>query len=448
MTQMLAAVRRTAAFFDRWDWLWLMLAAPLLLFPSATRTPALLIVPIVWLIALVAGRPLVTRTPFNLSVLLLLAMVLVSEWATYDLAQSLPKIAGLVLGVGILFAMARAGQTRRGWWLGVGLVFAVTLGMCALALLGGQWSAKLALFAPIIARLPARLAILPGTENGFSVNELAGALVWTLPLWINLAVWAWLKRMRWQSGLLLIGAGLVGATLVLTQSRGGYLGFGFGELVVLLIALPRRARRVLIGALAVLLVVGAGIAVTQPDWLASIVLGGNGAAATDAVAVIESANGRIEVWSRAIYGIQDFPFTGMGLNTFRRVVTVLYPFFLIAPDVDIAHAHNEFLQAALDLGIPGLIAFLALYVAAFAMLMRIGRNAAQTQDGLWQRAVALGLAGGLLAHIGYGMTDAVTLGAKPGLIFWLMLGLIAALYAQQCATGHRNHESHKASQSK
>jgi hypothetical protein len=28
------------------------------------------------------------------------------------------------------------------------------------------------------------------------------------------------------------------------------------------------------------------------------------------------------------------------------------------------------------------------------------------------------------------MTDAVALGAKPGLLFWLLLGLIAALYMQ------------------
>ena len=37
---------------------------------------------------------------------------------------------------------------------------------------------------------------------------------------------------------------------------------------------------------------------------------------------------------------------------------------------------------------------------------------------------------GLFAHLMYGMTDAVTLGAKPGMLFWMLLGLIAGLYEQ------------------
>jgi len=141
------------------------------------------------------------------------------------------------------------------------------------------------------------------------------------------------------------------------------------------------------------------------------------------------------VWSRAIYGIQDFPFTGMGMNAFRKVVPVLYPLFLVSPDVDIGHAHNEFLQAALDLGIPGLIAFIAIYIIAFWMLASIWKvtRHPQLNTGHWSlvtRSLTLGLGGGLLAHMLYGLTDAVALGAKPGLLFWMLLGLIAGLYEQ------------------
>jgi hypothetical protein len=44
--------------------------------------------------------------------------------------------------------------------------------------------------------------------------------------------------------------------------------------------------------------------------------------------------------------------------------------------------------------------------------------------------LALGLGGGLLAHLLYGLTDAVALGAKPGVLFWMLLGLIAGLHRQ------------------
>jgi hypothetical protein len=46
------------------------------------------------------------------------------------------------------------------------------------------------------------------------------------------------------------------------------------------------------------------------------------------------------------------------------------------------------------------------------------------------RSLALGLGGGLLAHLLYGLTDAVALGAKPGVLFWMLLGLIAGLHRQ------------------
>ena len=44
------------------------------------------------------------------------------------------------------------------------------------------------------------------------------------------------------------------------------------------------------------------------------------------------------------------------------------------------------------------------------------------------RYLALGLAGCLLAHAVYGLTDAVALGAKPGVILWILLGLTCGLF--------------------
>jgi len=136
-------------------------------------------------------------------------------------------------------------------------------------------------------------------------------------------------------------------------------------------------------------------------------------------------SGRLEVWSRALYAIQDFPFTGMGLNTFRRIVPVLYPLFLIGPDYDIAHAHNHLLQAAVDLGLPGLIAYVAIWLITAIMLVSVWRR---SQEDIW-RTLAAGLGAGLLAHFIYGLTDAVALGAKPGIAWWALLGLATATFS-------------------
>jgi putative inorganic carbon (HCO3(-)) transporter len=131
----------------------------------------------------------------------------------------------------------------------------------------------------------------------------------------------------------------------------------------------------------------------------------------------------------------------MGMGTFRRVAPVLYPFFMISPDKDVAHAHNLFLQTGLDLGIPGLIATISLWIGAFVMLLIVYNRSSEKiiALGMSARPLALGLAGGLLAHGVYGLTDAVALGAKPGFLWWWLLALIAGLFRLQ-VSGNREQE--------
>ncbi len=117
--------KRTLFFVDRLHWLWLTLAAPFLLFPSPKTSLAMLIVPTLILIRWLAldGRPqaaaggftgstpqqrsLIPSTPLNGSLVLMMLMVLVSLWATFDINDSLPKISGMVLGIGAFLAVTR-----------------------------------------------------------------------------------------------------------------------------------------------------------------------------------------------------------------------------------------------------------------------------------------------------------------------------------------------------
>jgi len=140
------------------------------------------------------------------------------------------------------------------------------------------------------------------------------------------------------------------------------------------------------------------------------------------------------LWSRAVYTIRDFPLTGCGLGAFRQVVNVLYPFSTSTSGTDIAHAHNVFLQVALDLGLPGLIAYLASTGIALWIGWRVGcspRTGSAFPTGergefCW---LGQGIVGGLVAFHVYGLTDTVALGAKPGPALWMLLGLAAALWA-------------------
>jgi hypothetical protein len=76
------------------------------------------------------------------------------------------------------------------------------------------------------------------------------------------------------------------------------------------------------------------------------------------------------------------------------------------------------------LGLPGLSAYLALWFGAGKMLW----TSWSRTSSLWLRALAIGLAGSLLAYFVYGVFDTVALGARPGFLFWVLLGLVASLY--------------------
>jgi putative inorganic carbon (HCO3(-)) transporter len=90
----------------------------------------------------------------------------------------------------------------------------------------------------------------------------------------------------------------------------------------------------------------------------------------------------------------------------------------------VPHAHNNFLQVGVDLGIPGLVAYVGLLAAFTLCAWRVHRSTRTRST----RLLVAGLFSGMLAHQVFGVMDAITLGAKPGFLLWIILGLVAALY--------------------
>jgi putative inorganic carbon (hco3(-)) transporter len=476
--------KRTLFFVDRLHWLWLTLAAPFLLFPSPKTSLVMLIVPTLILIHWLAldGKPqaaaddftvstpqqrsFIPSTPLNGSLVLMMLMVLVSLWATFDINDSLPKIGGMVLGIGAFQAVTRESARMRGWILSLLYFLAIGLGTATLGALGTNWvNSKITQLNPIIARLPKVISGIQGAGSGFHPNEVAGALIWVLPVILEMSVVLFLTsiikgndtaeklRKAWEGkfpGWSLVVATIlclavtffIFAVFLLSQSRGGYIALIVTFLVLIVITIPRRFRWHSLALLATFTIAVGILLGAHREAVRTWIVGSNLTA--DSGNSLYTLEGRQEVWTRAIYGIQDFPLTGMGMNAFRKVMPVFYPLYDKSTMVDFGHAHNEFLQAALDLGIPGLCAFLALYIGAFWILANIWKRsrhqAIRAEDDRWQlifRLFTLGLGGGLLAHLLFGLTDAVALGAKPGLLFWMLLGLIVGLgqQAQEHASG-------------
>lgn len=391
--------------------------APVLIFdawmPTWVIAGALAAIPILWLIRWLGRGQVTRRTPLDVPILLLLFMVPVGVWASAITALSLPEVYRILLGATVFFAVVNGLSSARQLQWATWLLLAAAAALSVAALLGTEWGGgkfSLPLLPVIYERLPTLIRPFWNPE-GFGSNVVGGGLAMLVPLLIAYAVGAssWPLRGMWS-----VFACIGSLALLLSQSRGGIVGLCFAVLVM-------------------------GVAWSRWFWLAVPAAGLGGLAAVQYLgasrasellfssvgeSAVGSLEGRLELWSRALYMIQDFSFTGIGLGMFDKVVDLLYPLFLVGPDAEIPHPHNVFLSQAVDAGFPGLIAFLALIFLLFFMAFQSVRLARGTR--FWP--LAIGLLGALVAFLGHGLFDSITSFIKAHTILWGLWGLQTALW--------------------
>jgi putative inorganic carbon (HCO3(-)) transporter len=360
-----------------------------------------------------------------------LVMLPVALWAAPPPLREIyavPRALILVWNFHLFWSiLAHAGADRRilAWTLAgwVGLVQAIAV----VAPFGLEPRAKLPGIGPILDAIPKPLVgVFAGAEGGFSSNQVAGTLLYVLPLLLA-AAWAGLRGRAWSQWcwwVIVVCAGWMGAVLLLTQSRGGLLGLALGVMAMGVLARVRRGWWVLGG----LCLVAGALFFVLPEGLTEVI---SDAPAVQSVGgVVTVQHFRAQVWQAARWGLADFAFTGMGLGTFRKLVYLLYPTPGIPPTYDLAHAHNFFLQTGLDFGLPGLAAILLLYGAALGALWQMARR---THPPLWPtlpwltpRVLAIGWMGSMVGQTFYSLFDAVAMGSKPNFVWWAWLALILA----------------------
>ena len=402
----------------------LLSAAPWLLFPDllpAATVVALLALALVWLLGMAFDRTALPRTPFNLAFVLLGVALGVGILVSADPMETLPKATGVVLGLAVWRFVVIAVGRRPHVALAVGLLLLICLGFSVTGVLSLRELPKI---PALTAANPFRNLALPGlAQLSTHPNQLAALISFFLPLLVSLAVGPrpGPSRRLWRVALALVAL-LVVAILILTQSRGGWIATAAGlfALAALWAAVlpPSHARRGL--RLVVGLAVLAALAVAV--WIGPTTLWEMwlNPPADTAVGTLRTLGVRRAIWPWGATAVGDFLFTGVGLGAFRQVVFRLYP-LPPWPDYDLGHAHNIFLQTALDTGLPGLVAYLAVLFVAAAVGWRVARR----DPGF--RAVSLGLLAGLVALHVFGLADALVLGAKPAVVFWFALGLLAAM---------------------
>lgn len=401
----------------------LLLAAPFLLFPELlppATLAALVILALVWSLPLVLLRdPLLPATPFNTALLLFSLMVGVGVLATADPATTLDKATGVLLGLAVWRFLTIAVATRGQFQQAFAVLVALAFGLALVGFLGIREIPKIPAFSGLLPAggpLPAlgALAVHP--------NQLAGLICFYLPALLSVLAGG-RKDFPRAGRLLLIGvAGVSAAILVLTQSRGGWIGLLAGLFILLAlwgaVLGPTRGRRVV--RLAALVMVVAGVVLALEFGPQRMRAFWSDPPRETVVGDLSTLNYRKELWPWAVTAVGDFPLTGVGLGAFRAVAFRLYPLALSSEN-DFGHAHNIMLQMALDVGLPGLVAYLAVLLLCAAVGWRAARR-----DPFF-RPYALGILAGLAALHVYGIADALALGSKPGLVLWYVLGLLTVM---------------------
>lgn len=370
---------------------------------------ALVVAALFWIVRWLAHRRLSVRTPADLPILLLIVLMPVTLWATALPAVTRLQVSRLLAGVACYYAVANWAVTRARLRLtALGLTVAGLALALAAPLLGGL-PAVARFVPPAIGRLAGRMS------DAVNPNIVAGTLALLAPVAVAPLLFG--AGRRWTRGLALGVALVMLGVIGLTSSRGAWIAVA-GALLLM------GALRWRYGWLAV---PGAALAAGLAVWRSG------GLRVLDAVTRAGALGGfdvRLEIWSRASYMIQDFPFTGIGMGTFRQVANLLYPFFLAGPDAEIPHAHNLFLQVAVDLGVPGLLAWLALFMLACVLAWQTYRGG-RTSGDRWLAGLGAGLLGSQVALVIHGLTDAAMWGTRPAIVVWALWGLtMVAVCAQ------------------
>jgi O-antigen ligase len=131
---------------------------------------------------------------------------------------------------------------------------------------------------------------------------------------------------------------------------------------------------------------------------------------------------RWSLWKDTARLIGGHPLLGSGLGTFPVAFTRVQSTFL---GRFVNHVHNDYLEMASDLGIPAAALF---FGSTGALLVRVARKAASGEVS-FERAMALGCLGSIVAILLHSLTDFNLYIPANALVFLLILGLAASMPA-------------------
>ena len=244
-----------------------------------------------------------------------------------------------------------------------------------------------------------------------SPNQLGSLLALMVPVAASLVFG--LRTMRWR--ILAAGALLVLlAALMLSLSRGAWIGAGVAA-IFMLIKL-REARRLLLLVAVPVVILGAFIWSIAPNNTEVKVVGQR----AKAINTLSPYDHRNVIWQEAIREIKAKPLLGEGPGGFpvasTRVVSE-------SATLSYAHAHSLYLNWASETGIPSLIIIFG-FAIALGIAGRTASRGAMARGDPADRALVIGISASLLSVLGQGAVDYVIPNPVVYVAMWTLIGAL------------------------
>jgi len=239
------------------------------------------------------------------------------------------------------------------------------------------------------------LAIRGPFENS---NGLGSYLACCLPIFVSVAYWKTKKRMITCAMFSVCVILLV--SLLFTFSRGGWLGFFVGLLMMIILFEKKKFLALILGAFLSSLFL-------FPFFLKRVMFSFSSAGDSQ----------RYVIWQGAIDMIRENLLLGKGLGTFMNY------FKQYVVNVDISYAHNCYLQMWAESGLFTLIAFLALTGFILYRGVCISWKNKQDEFGI----LLSGLTAGLFGFLVESFFDTQLYSLQLSVLFWVILGVTVAV---------------------
>ncbi|MBZ2176033.1 O-antigen ligase family protein [Schnuerera sp. xch1] len=341
-----------------------------------------------------------TKQNIDISIILYIIFILISTITSIDPTGSFRDLSIHFTSIGFLFVIVNSIHTKRDFnKLVVFLVISATL----VAMYGFYQYTNGAIEMEdkwvddtTNPDVQTRIYSVFGNPNIF-----AEYLIMIIPISLSLF---WFSTKFHKKAIFLITSLILTLALILTMSRGGWVGFAFGIFVFLLLIEKR------------LLLLGIPVAIGGVFFLPPTILN----RLMSIVNLADSSNSyRIRLWSITLDIIRDNWLVGVGFGhlpfkqTFETYIRTMPTY----------HSHNTYLETMAEMGILGFIVF----VVFIFILYKYSIKRLVKGNDRYIKIMSAGLLSGLAAVLAQGLVENILYIPRIITTFWILVALILSL---------------------